>query len=164
MPFFGRKQPPDGSFPRVIPSIPRPSHPLRGSSAQGTPCGCPKGRAFCLASPIGGGVTVCRDGEGGVGRGFCRRSPHLWCHLERSPSEIPPSLRSVLLRSSTALRMTRTDAAETRRARATPSDLTGGGFVGASIARPKRRVTAPPLVSHDRPAPRAAQPPCPHAA
>ena len=41
------------------------------------------------------------------------------CHLERSPPEIPPSLCSVLLRSSTTLRFAQNDTAdavETRRA------------------------------------------------
>ena len=40
------------------------------------------------------------------------------CHLERSPPEIPPSLCSVLLRSSTTLRFAQNDTAdavETRR-------------------------------------------------
>ena len=45
------------------------------------------------------------------------------CHLERSPPEIPPSLCSVLLRSSTTLRFAQNDTAdavETRRANAMP--------------------------------------------
>ena len=50
---------------------------------------------------------------------FFRKVLPLACHLERSPPEIPPSLCSVLLRSSTTLRFAQNDTAdavETRRA------------------------------------------------
>ena len=41
------------------------------------------------------------------GRGRSQNAPT--CHLERSPPEIPPSLGSVLLRSSTPLRFAQND-------------------------------------------------------